>query len=255
MRTKALLVACTLAAAVAPAGARATHADGTYEQPPFGTPWDTASMDVLVLPPPHGQVLNDNGVLNGFDGAELSPTGNSYLAAIEDSIQAWRRAVAAFAPTWLRTRLKLRTYVVGRDEVPDAALRDPEIVITTSPHQGEAIGLTLQGPFLLPGVRCVISNARFFTASFTYADMFNTNVHEVGHCLGIDHVAGDHPASDIMTSVYPDLPGEAGNRVRCPSNLNVRGIQGAFGALFGKPGPRTVSMATSAYRQVRCPSG
>src|SRR5687768_7527467 len=181
--------------------ARAHHeVDGRYELASFGTAWDTASLDVLILPPPHGQLVNGAGVLGGeASGAELDPVANTYLKAIERSIQAWRDAVAAFGPAWLRSSLRISHYVVGRDEVPQAALEDPEIVITTSAHQGEAIGITLQGRYgLLPGIRCTISNARFFVLSFSYADMFNVNLHEMGHCLGLDHIVGDHPRHDVM---------------------------------------------------------
>jgi len=247
MRWRILLCAAVLLAAVP---ARASHDDGRYDQPSFGVPWDTARLQILIVPPTHGQLLNANGALAGMQTSELDPLRNSYLAAIEDSIDTWRDAIRAYAPTWLRRNVRLDDYVVGRDEIPDSAQRDPEIVINTTLHQGTSLGLTVQGP--LAGVRCTISNARMFIESFTYADMFSVNAHEVGHCLGLDHIGGDHPRHDVMASIYPHEPGSAGTHLHCPSNLNVRGIKRSFAALFGKPARDSVSIPADRYTRLRC---
>lgn len=230
--------------------AASASAETVYKQPTFGSPWDTTNLDVLIVPPEHGQLVNGEGLLAGGDVREVTPLQNSYLRAIERSIANWRKAIKAYAPTSLSSRLRIRHYVIGRDQVPPEALRDPEAVIVTAPHQFEILGVTFHAATL--GTKCLISNARFFTASFSYSDMLNVSTHEFGHCLGGDHVLNDKPARDVMVAFYVHEVGARGNPVHCPSNLNVRTITRAFGAVFDKPATGVLSVSKSDYRQIAC---
>lgn len=244
-----ILVALVVVAALgypAPAGA-----DRPYTQAIFST-WEEKRLDVLILPPSHGQIVNENGVLGGEGTGELTPF-NSYLRAVEDSIRGWNRTVDRYGARWLR-KMDLKSYVIGRDEVPEHALQDPEAVIMTNEHQGTSIGLTVSSS-LQP--ECIITNAKFFVQSFTYEDMYSVNSHEVGHCLGLEHVEGPPqdpiPSMDLMWPFYPHQPGTAGVDLQCISNLNLRGVELAFAPAFGRVTDKTeVQMGPSQYRKYPC---
>ena len=207
-------------------------------------------LDILIVPPAHGQVVNGNGALGGSEGgtSEVTPF-NSYLRAIEDSVAAWDAAIAAYGSTWLKT-LVTNVYVVGRDTIPTSALTDPEIVITTDENKTVILGVAVStNP-------CLVDNSKFFITSFTYADMFNINGQEYGHCLGLDHVSGADDFNithDVMNGVYTESPGTAGTHKHCPSNLNVLGLERSFAAAFGQsPSGGTASMPSTSYATVSC---
>jgi len=246
----ALLVIVAFAAA--PAGA-----ETLYRQPvwPAGFSWSHADIDVVIVPPNHGQLYNGNGALNGLDADELNPLANSYLRAIERSVADWDRAVAAYAPTWLKKGLKVNTYVVGRDDVPADTLRNPDVVIATDLTKAAVLGIALR-----QGARtCVVLNSKFFITSMTYADMFNINSQEYGHCLGLGHVNEASPPNpddakmrhDVMNGFYAHDPGATENHVHCVSNLNVAGLVEAFReTLTGSPGARYGIVGASSYARV-----
>ena len=219
--------------------ARGSHADGTYELPVWFR-WEQAVLDVLVIPPNHGQVANGNGALNGGDPSELTPF-NSYLRAVEDSIADWDEAVTRFAPSWLTTGLTTNVYVVGRDQAPPSAIQNPEIVIVSDEWKANILGVAVSTR------PCIVDNSKFYTQSFTYEDMFNINAQEYGHCLGLEHVVDNHPEHDSMAGQYVHSPGARGADLHCVSNLDVKGLESVFGSLFGRPGPDVVSLPVSEY--------
>lgn len=228
-------------------GAGASHADGTYDLPLIFR-WEKVVLDVLVIPPNHGQIINGNGVLNGGDPRELTPF-NSYLAAVEDSIADWDRAVSMFGAEWLKAGLQTNVYVVGRDTVPAAALQNPEIIVTSDETKGNILGVAVTTQ------PCLVDNSKFFFQSFTYEDMYSINAQEYGHCLGLEHVVENHPPLDAMAGIYTHTPGAKGNPLHCVSNLDVRGLEAVFGRLFGKPSPDTVSLPTTEYGTTCQPPG
>lgn len=248
-RTRAPLV--VLAVCVLAPLAGATHGDGSYDQPVY-IPWDTAVLDVLVVPPTHGVLVRDPPAdsASRLDPAELDPYANTYLAAVLASIADWDAGVAEFGPAWLRDGLALRVYVVGRDEVPEAALRDPEVVVTTAEEAGVWAGAAVsftpeEGPL------CVVTNTKLGTrASWSYREMYGLNAHEFGHCLGLDHPGADaepdfHPREDVMA--YGPL-----SWTKCVSNLNVLGLQLVYGPLFGQPGGDVATLPVGDYHQRDC---
>lgn len=184
---RAVLVIVVLLLVASASSVRASHSDQTYDLPLFFR-WDKSVLDVIIVPPNHGQIVNDEGVLGGGDPNELTPF-NSYLDAIEASVADWDRAVEMFGSESLRSGVVTNVYVAGRDLIPTAALSNPEIVITTDETKGPILGVAVSTR------PCIVDNSKFWTGSFTYADMYNVNSQEYGHCLGLEHVGlGDYRA-------------------------------------------------------------
>ena len=224
---KRLLTALATLALVMPLFGLVTQtssaADAAYRIAVFKQ-WDAPTLDVLIVPPHHGQVFNGNGPLGGGDPGEATPI-NSYLRAVEDSIAAWNVGVATFGSEGLRSSFDTNPYVVGRDTIPQSALEDPEIVITSSEHKGHILGVAVN----TGGNHCLINNSMFWTASYTYEDMYNISLHEFGHCLGDGHIVSEQPTHDVMFPTYNDTVGAKGNHLHCISNLNVMALEVAFG--------------------------
>lgn len=236
----------------APVPALADHDDGVYELASIAM-WNEARLDVVVVPPNHGQIYNpDKGLLNGSDPNELGPF-NSYLAAIEDSIDAWDKAIAAFAADRLAQNYEATVYVVGRDQIPQEVLMNPDILVVTDENGGGSLGTAIRLP------TCVVRVAKFNIFSFSYADMYNVTAQEFGHCLGLRHVGGQggidptselkHPEHDVMNGFYTHLPGEAGTHLHCISNLDIFSLEGAFE--LGNPNaPNNLGNTVIAYMPV-----
>jgi hypothetical protein len=97
-----------------------------------------------------------------------------------------------------------------------------------------------------------------FIESFTYADMFNVNAQEYGHCLGLQHVGSQggadptseqkHPEHDVMNGFYADNVGAKGTHLHCVSNMDVKGLDFVFSVLTGTGYDYTVYMAVDKYR-------
>jgi hypothetical protein len=225
-----------------------------YRQPVNVNRWKTTKLDVIVVPPSHGPLVNENGVLSGGNPDEATPF-NSYVDATKKSIAEYTKVVRRYGPRWLKKRLEIRTYVVGQDNIPERVREDPEAVIVFGENQGVILGVTITVADVDP--ECLISNSMSFTASFTHTDMYNVNLHEFGHCLGLDHFAG--PSKDQifrhenMTPNYFHNPGTAGTHRHCVSNFNLRGVALAFSKAAGKkPAGNVVTGGRDAYRLLRC---
>ena len=223
----------------------------TYVQPVWFT-WNKAVLDVLIVPPEHGQIYNSYGVLGGSSGGvnELNPYENSYLRATEQSAADWKRAINTFGAGWLSSGLVINNYVVGRDNIPQSALTNPEIVVTSDQNKGPILGVSVSTR------PCIVDNSKFFITSFTYEDMYNISAHEYGHCLGLDHSFGTPDDStithDVIYATYNDNPGVIGNHRHCISNLNVKGLERVFGGLFGQPSGGSASLASRSYQRISC---
>jgi hypothetical protein len=209
--------------------------------------WDRAALEVLIVPPNHGELVNGNGFLGGSgDPNELDPYKNSYTRAIEDSIAAWENSITQFGPSWLVDGLTIDTYVIGRDQIPQSALEQPEIVVYTDATKGPILG------FALSSDPCIVNNSKFFVTSMTYEDMYNINGQEFGHCLGLLHTSDGRPNHDVMDGTYDDAPGAAGTHLHCVSNLDVLGLEQVFGGLFGRETEEIVSVLPVQYRTIPC---
>jgi hypothetical protein len=222
----------------------------TYVQPVWFT-WEKATLDVLIVPPEHGQIQNGNGVLGGSGGIEeLNPYQNSYLRATEQSAADWKRAIATFGASWLSSGLVINNYVVGRDTIPNSALTNPEIIVTSDQNKGPILGVSFSTR------PCIVDNSKFFVSSFTYEDMYNISAHEYGHCLGLDHSFGTPDDStithDVIYATYSDPVGAKGNHKHCISNLNVKGLERVFGGLFGQPSGGNATLASTSYQRIAC---
>jgi hypothetical protein len=268
-----LLAATALALVPSAAGAVCTSASGCefwdndhHEYILYEV--DTSSIDVLILPP--------------------ASIGNLGDADIEKkAVVAWDVGIDALAPAWLASGVEIRPYIVGVDDVPDAALADPEIIVVTVEYNpfvlfgiGEQIPIglcTSQGGVertvfqhmhgtssgvqavqcASGGIQCVVINTNFLLGGDRR--LYDLNAHETGHCLGIGHVgdaldfdAKTVPLTDIMS--YNDVP----SQVHCVSSLNILAFQAVYASLLGQSGgqgPGTyVTQPVSAYDQVDCPN-
>lgn len=117
---------------------------------------------MLIVPPEHGQIYNGNGALGGSSGGvnELDPYANSYLRATEQSAEDWDRAIAQFGAPFLQN-VVTNVYVVGRHDIPEQALKNPEIVVISDQSKGPILGVSFStNP-------CIVDNSKFFVTSFT----------------------------------------------------------------------------------------
>lgn len=227
--------------------AHASHDDGSYDLPVWFY-WNKSELDVLIVPPAHGQLVNDDGVLAGGDPSEATPF-NSYLHAIETSIADWDRAVQTFGSESLRAGLDIRPYVVGRDQIPSGALTQPEVVVVNDETKGLILGLAFSTR------PCIVDNSMWFGKSFSYQDMYNVNAQEFGHCLGLEHVVDGHPEHDAMNGTYQHSVGARGTHYHCPSNLDVAGLELVFGGVLGTGSGTVASVPVASYQAVGCPGG
>ena len=248
----ALLV---LASGVVAPRALADHEDGVYELPGFSM-YNEPVLSVLVVPPNHGQLFNfETGILNDGDPNELTPF-NSYLPAIENAIQAWEDAVMTLGSESLRAAYQVDVYVLGRDELPQDVLTDPDILVVTDEDQGFSLGTAVR---VIP---CIVRMSKYELLSFTYADMYNVTAQEFGHCLGLQHVGSQagvdptseqkHPEHDVMNGFYTHLIGDEGTHLHCISNLDILALEWTMGhvnvALLPTGGPgATVFVPVDSY--------
>lgn len=233
-----------------PGAALADHDDGIFEMPAQDD-WTKANLTVYIVPPSHGQLYNGNGPLGGGDPNEVTPFENSYLRAIEDSIEEWNRGIRKFGSAKLKDRFKANVYVLGRDELPGQS--EPDILVVTDENKGPILG------FAMGGKPCIVNNSQMFIRSFTYADMYNVMGQEYGHCLGLGHVGSQggidptseqkHPEHDVMNGFYADSIGSADTHLHCVSNLNVKGLEYTFvKTLEGTGETEPVYMPVPKYR-------
>jgi len=252
MRTTVWILLAALLLGVLAAPASADHEeDGLYEIPTSDV-WDKTTLSVLIVPPEHGQLYNHYGPLGGLDPKEVTPFQNSYLRAIEDSIAEWENGIEQFGSRLLRSTLRFDTYVLGRDEVPSDVLLSPDILLVTDENKGPVLG------FALYSTPCVVNNSRMFIRSFTYADMYNVNGQEFGHCLGLGHVGSQggadptssrkHPEHDVMNGFYADPVGARGTHLHCVSNLDVKGLDWTFSVLNDSGEDHIVYMPAHKYK-------
>ena len=245
-----LLAGLLLTLGAAPA--LADHEDDGIFEIPTRDSWTKSKLSVLIVPPEHGQLYNHYGALGGLDAREVTPFENSYMRAIEDSIAEWQNGIEKFGSRRLRAALKIKTYVLGRDDVPQDVLLSPDILLVTDENKGPVLG------FALYSTPCVVNNSRMFLRSFTYADMYNVNGQEFGHCLGLGHVGSQggadptssqkHPEHDVMNGFYADPVGAKGNHLHCVSNLDVEGLEWTFRVLGGSGDDHVVYMPVEKYK-------
>ncbi len=223
----------------------------TYTQPVF-IEWNRKALDVLIVPPHHGQLLNGHRgtrLLNNGDPKEINPLANSYITAFLRSVTDWRRAIKTWGSRSLR-QLKLNVYVLGRDTPPTAALQQPEVVVTWDETKGPILGQSSRFGAGNTASPCVIQNSMLALNSFSAPDMYNVAGHEFGHCLGLDHAVGAKDIKgDLMYAQYGQDIGLEDNPLKCISNLNVRTLELVYD---NRSQPTAVTMPVRDYKRIRC---
>lgn len=238
----------------------ATHDDGFYDQPVWFD-WNKLTLAAEIIPPEHGQLFNNNFLLNNLDPAELNPCTSSYTRAMRDVVADWKLAIQTWGSAHLKNDLQINAHILGCDA--GAPFTSPEIVVATYEASGPVLGASVSGD------PCLVTMSRLGTVglsgnvtgrSFNYEDMYSVIAHEFGHCLGQGHTgdldggaAGDpgHPNEDVMEGSYGHPIGSAQSHKHCPSNLNVKVMEEVFDGQGGDGGD-IVSIAVSQYAKL-CP--
>lgn len=223
--------------------------------------WDTAALDVLIVPPASPYALRD-------------------IATIEKSVDAWEAGIQTEGASWLTSGLTIDRHTLGSGVPATDMLTDPEIIIVSAefnPALLFGVGLSRDSacaivfdilPFLQagelppdfhqhPGSQwgvtqvqcengdnvCLVLNTNFLHTPVVslvghqgQRRMYDLNSHEFGHCLGIGHV-GDALDFDARTVPLDDIMSYQFNpsQVHCVSTLNVRSIEGTFAKVLGRP--------------------
>ena len=253
-RALTVALACLLVALPSAEPAAAAPKARTYTEP-VNFEWDRKVLDVLIVPPLHGQLVNGHRgtrLLNGGDPNELHPIANSYVKALSRAITDWRRAIRTFGSRSLR-QLKLNVYVLGRDVPPPSALREPEIIFTWDETKGPILGSASQFYVGDSSSPCIIQTSMIgldMFDSFSTPDMYSVAGHEFGHCLGLDHTVGAKGVQrDLMYAQYGQDIGLEDNTPKCISNLNVRTLELVYD---GRSLPSAVTIPVGEYKQIRC---
>jgi hypothetical protein len=209
--------------------AYASHEDGFYEIPGYDM-WDKTHLNVIVVPPAHGPLFGSEGFIESHDTHELTMF-NTYLKAVEKSIAAWDDAIERFGSGQLQAGIDTSVYVAGRDTIPPEVLAAPDIIVTTTDDNPVALGIAFRPD------PCVVNNSELYGIA-NYADIYNINGQEYGHCLGIDHVGDQggvdptaeqqHPEHDIMNGFYTHDLGTDSTHLHCISNLDVLALEFVF---------------------------
>jgi hypothetical protein len=230
LRRSLIVGLCALLAVLTVASSgQASHEDGYYEISAWDM-WDQDQINVLVIPPEHGPIFSDGGYLDSKDQEQLTPF-NTYLKAVEDSIAAWSAAAQTFGSAELRKAFNVNVFVLGRDVPSQEALSSPDIIITTTDFTPLGLGVAFR-PY-----PCFVNNSQEIGLT-NYADIFNINGQEYGHCLGVNHVGSQggvdptshlqHPEHDIMNGFYTHDVGDPTTHLHCISNLDILALNWVF---------------------------
>lgn len=220
--------------------ASATDSDGTYDQPILFER-EPDPVNIVIVPPERSEVLNGNG-----PQGPVTPCSNTYMEAIRDALSDLDRAVETFGSKELQNVFALNTYEVGCN-TSSPSFSDVDIVVATDQTKTVILGVAV----FPTNDTCVADSSKAFIADFNYGDMYSVIAQEVGHCLGLAHVGGNHPAEDALDGTYEDTVGVSDSQsdVNCPSNLNVEGLEKVY-----QTGNADGKVQTSQYENITPPT-
>lgn len=231
MRLSALALALVALAPVV----LASHEDGTYEIPIV--PVEQYRPKDLV-----------------YDVFLDLPTDNYgiYRRAIEATVVDFGRGIEAFGRPELTSKFEMRVFVVGRDVPPADALASPDVLIVADDVEKAGIlGVTFRG-LMLARSACVIDVGQQWNGYVSGAAMYNIAGHELGHCLGLDHVTS-HPEHDLMYEYYTHPTYDPTTHRHCVSTLDVKGVEAATQHLWGSGyGPDWMTQPVGEYQTLAC---
>lgn len=214
------LTAVIVAAGLLVASAPIVAAGHEYKQPVWFN-WETTELDIQVV---------------GVDDPVV-------VREIENAITAWRTGIEDLDPDGLGSELVLRDYVPGSDVAPPAGFEAHDVEIVVAPQGGFALNTGLVTDLALGEGTCTAHAPLSHESLYTDNGQYRAALHEIGHCLGLDHVFehGEEyePAVDPM--------GGGRDARACPSNLNLQVMDRAFDDRDG-----WVTVASSDYVQADC---
>lgn len=161
------------------------------------------------------------------DGPWVGPN-SPYVEALIEGIEIWEESLDAYIEAQEGDAghlADLDLEAVGPVPGPeDADATDVEVAVVFSPTFPGAVAIQYSSEGQMQA--CSIVLPQWLIYSSTPEDVQNLFLHELGHCLALEHP--DQPAHDLMESEYNFHIGQESNPQECLSTLDLAGIAKAW---------------------------
>ncbi len=225
---------------------------GSYSVETTGFDYESPDLDVIIVPPAHGPLVSHSH--QPLPEGPTSATGDAYVDATLDAIDAWMNARDAFTDenpelSWL-DQVTVDTTVIAQELLTPDTVQNADVLIAYPATMGPVLGMATQQSAL--GPQCIVVNTLVYALqpyTFSTTGMFNLAAHEFGHCLGTDHPHQHAPRHDVMSYEAHPQPDK-----RCPSNLDLGAIANAFASTLGQQPPTSGAYTVDAHEYTQyCP--